>query len=190
MFTLAFTVMPPSDPACVPIERTLTQSFAMAPMLLFGLVRNCTDKIYSGHTTVATLLWLFWREARIEQGDRPWSFWRVYPAAHLLAMTTSSVLGRHHFTVDIVVSFIITALTYWSYRMLLTMARSQAIHGQLHGAAYNDCLKYDDGRVTDDDYRRAMKLVWWCEGMDLVDDVLLVSAGGPAEDSIELGLII
>jgi hypothetical protein len=142
--TLAFTTLPPSDVRCVPVERSLVDVLLTAPKLLFGHARNCTDKLFSGHTTVATLLFWFWQEARNEAHDRIFSPWRIYPLVHLLLMAISSILGRNHYTVDIVLSYVINTLTFWTFTLSLRLAEHDL---------------EENGKIG--------KLLRWCDGYHL-----------------------
>lgn len=172
MFTLAFTILPPSNVACVPVERTLLESLAMAPKLMFGGAHSCTDKIFSGHTTVATLLFWSWQEARTEAGDAPLSRWRFYAMTHLLSMALTSILGRNHYTVDIIVSFIVNSMSYWIYRLLLAL-----------GAMRRRSSISLPVLVP----QEAVDLVQWCDGIDLHDcDALPQSV----MESVELDVVI
>ena len=119
MLCLAGTIMPPSNPTCVPIERGIVESILMTPALLFGFIHTCTDKIFSGHTIVAILIMWSWIGARIEASDPWYSPWFIYPVAHTFFMICTSVMGWNHYTVDIVVAIIVNSLTYWLYRSLL-----------------------------------------------------------------------
>lgn len=119
MFCLAGTIMPPSNPTCVPVERGLIESILMTPALLFGFIHTCTDKIFSGHTIVATLLMWSWIDARAAVSDPWYSPWYIYPVAHTIFMILTSIMGWNHYTVDIIVSLFINTLNYWMYRSLL-----------------------------------------------------------------------
>lgn len=119
MLCLAGTIMPPSNPTCIPIERSLIESILMTPALLFGFIHTCTDKIFSGHTIVATLILCSWIDARIEASDAWYSVWFIYPVLHFLFMVTTSIMGWNHYTVDIVVSIIVNVLTFSLYKCLL-----------------------------------------------------------------------
>lgn len=65
---------------------------------------GCYDKVFSGHTAIVTLITLiFWREKLINSGV----FWIL----NITQMTTI-VLTHSHFTVDVILGFIITYLVY------------------------------------------------------------------------------
>lgn len=155
MITLSFTILPPSDPICIPIHRDAWGSLIMALKLLVGRGRTCTDKLFSGHTVLGTLLFWFWWEGREEFGDLNCkSPWRLYAWIHLTAMATTSTMGRHHYTVDIILSFLINTLTYWLYRCLVNIATTMSIIGK---------SKIESPLIW------GAELVSWCEGLDLLD---------------------
>lgn len=65
---------------------------------------GCYDKVFSGHTAIVTLITLiFWREKLIDFS----TFWVL----NLTQMSTI-VLTHSHFTVDVVLGFVITYLVY------------------------------------------------------------------------------
>lgn len=172
MSTLVFTILPPSNATCVPVERTLLESLAMAPKLVFGSAHSCTDKIFSGHTTAATLLFWSWQEARTEAGDALLSRWRFYAMAHLLSMSITSILGRNHYTVDIIVSFIVNSMSYWIYRLLLALGAMR---------------RRSNLSLPVTVPQEAVDLVQWCDGTDLRDcDVLPQTA----METVELDVVI
>lgn len=157
MCTLAFTILPPSNPTCIPQVRTWWETVSMTPALLFGKAHTCTDKLFSGHTTVATLLLWFWLDARTIAGDRIFSYWRIYPLFHFFAMITSSILGLNHYTVDIVLSAIINTLTYTCYNYALLIYQHQR---------YNSSFGWtlvETKTVS----QRMVNIISWCDGADI-----------------------
>ena len=157
MCSLAGTVLPPSNPACVPQIRSWWETVKMTPLLLIGRTNTCTDKLFSGHTTVATLLLWFWLDARSVAGDRIVSFWRIYAIFHFFGMITTSILGHNHYTVDIVLAFIINTLTYTCYKYGL-------IIGQYQHQANTTELTSDELKTV---ARRFIRLLYWCDGADI-----------------------
>ena len=174
MCSLASTVLPPSNPLCVPVERTLPQMFLTAPKLLFGMLHTCTDKLFSGHTMVATLLVWFWQDARSAVGDRWFSPWRAYPVVHSLLMVLASVMGWNHYTVDIVLAFIIATLLHWVYKELLVIGQLQTRY-----ASGGSCGAESDEIKSVP--RWLVQLCAWCDGADLVTLVV------PEDDTIAGG---
>lgn len=159
MLTLASTVLPPSDPLCIPIERNFSEMLILAPQLLVGRARTCTDKLFSGHTLVATLLLWFWWDARSVAGDGLFSFWRIYAMTHAFVMVISSLVGWNHFTVDVVLAFIISSLLFWLYKSILVVGSHR---------------KFADSLGTSLDSQEfhclpnwLVAVVCWCDGADL-----------------------
>lgn len=67
-------------------------------------LNGCYDKVFSGHTAfVALFTLIFWREKIIDSS----TFWLL----NLVQMVTI-LLTRAHFTVDVVLGFVITYLVY------------------------------------------------------------------------------
>lgn len=149
MCTLAFTVMPPSNPACVPLRRTFLESLFITPHLLLSHVHTCTDKIFSGHTLVATLLLCFWFEASNDFR------WRGYALFSWCSMVSTSLMGRCHYTVDITVAFIVAMLIYWVYRLLLMI-----------GELTRQCPDLYLSKKVAHLYP-IISLICWCDGLDL-----------------------
>lgn len=164
MCTLAFTVMPPSNPTCVPLKRTLLESLLMTPHLLLSHVHTCTDKIFSGHTLVATLLLCFWFEASDDVR------WRGYALFSWCSMVSTSLMGRCHYTVDIAVAFIVAMLIYWVYRLLLMIGELARQYPDLYLSKRTAHLY------------PAISLICWCDGLDLI------GSADNAFDSLELGV--
>jgi hypothetical protein len=158
MCSLAGTVLPPSNPLCIPQMRSWWETAKMTPLLLIGKANTCTDKLYSGHTTVATLLLWFWLDARNIAGDRTISFWRVYAVFHFFGMITTSILGHNHYTVDIVLAFIINTLTYTCYKYSLIIGQYQ------HQTTVTELTSDELKTVT----KRFIRLIYWCDGADII----------------------
>ena len=111
---------------CAYIERDKWMILRAVPQLLGGTTHTCSDKIFSGHTLVATLLAAFW----FKLCQKP--VFRVYAVCNWLAMVCSSLAGRHHYTVDIVVGCLVAALLFHAYHLLLRLVLVEPIVGDLH----------------------------------------------------------
>jgi hypothetical protein len=59
-FSLLSTTMPPSDPRCQYRQRAWNEIPLMAIEIMSKTGNTCSDKIFSGHSSMATLLGLFW----------------------------------------------------------------------------------------------------------------------------------
>ncbi len=163
---LLATVLPPSNPTCIPIERSFLQSLLMIPLVTFGGMHTCTDKLYSGHTTTATLLTWFWIDARRIAGDRAVSFWKLYAVVHAVAMCITSVLGWNHYTVDIVLAAIVNTLTYMSYTYLALIRRMAPLGGGGGGVREGAPLARHQILLASP---VALSTVAWLEAIDLDD---------------------
>ncbi|ROL01451.1 Phosphatidylcholine:ceramide cholinephosphotransferase 2 [Anabarilius grahami] len=87
----------------------------------------CGDFLYSGHTVMLTLTFLF-----IHEYSPRSLFWRCY---HVICWLLSAVgvvcilIAHEHYSVDVVVAYFITSrLFYWYH----TMANNQALRGSPH----------------------------------------------------------
>jgi hypothetical protein len=123
--SLAGTVLPPSNPQCVYQKREGILKIIMAGLqLLVGSVHTCSDKIFSGHTIVATLLTCFWWNI-----SQNW-FIRAYPVLHEIGMIICSLSGRHHYTVDIVVALIVATTVFHLYHLLVRIVSVAELHAR------------------------------------------------------------
>jgi hypothetical protein len=67
-------------------------------------IGGCYDKVFSAHTSIVTLITLiFWREKLIDST----AFWALN-----LAQMSAIVITHSHFTVDVILGFVITYLVY------------------------------------------------------------------------------
>lgn len=87
----------------------------------------CGDFLYSGHTVMLTLTFLFIQE----YSPRSW-LWRCYHAMCWLLSAVGVVcilIAHEHYSIDVVVAYFITSrLFYWYH----TMANNQALRGSPH----------------------------------------------------------
>lgn len=72
-------------------------------MIQYG---TCADYMFSGHTATSTLAWLF---------TCKWKYLNVVNGVLLLGVITFLLLQRWHYTVDIIIGFIITCALYIVY---------------------------------------------------------------------------
>lgn len=156
-FTLASTVLPPSNPLCIPQERSFGEMLVLAPKLIFGYAHTCTDKLFSGHTTVATLLLWFWIDARSLANDRAFSFWKLYSLFHFSLMILSSIMGWNHYTVDIVLALIVNTLSFWCFKLLIVLIQTRSIASESE-------FDIDDVKSIPN---TLLDVVAWCDGSDI-----------------------
>lgn len=130
---LASTVLPPSNPSCIVKERGVLESLLEAPKLLFGHIHTCTDKLFSGHTTVAmALLWSWVDTCNLAGHKNPFYPVKLYAYIHVLYMIITSILGWNHYTVDIILSAIINTLSYKLYLKNLKYEKGRGISPIVH----------------------------------------------------------
>lgn len=102
--TISATSFQPSNDTCVINSYPFHECFYYAPLRMLGIINTCTDKIYSGHMSASTLLLCSW--------FRHFNKFNFIPVCFTLLVMFSSILERKHYTVDMVVSFIINFLLY------------------------------------------------------------------------------
>lgn len=136
-----------------------------------GKVSACTDNIYSGHTTLATVL--FYTNVVYA---RRWYF-SLWSALHVAAILFAILLTRLHYSVDVLIALFMTSFVYCLYHFLLL------IHVDGHLLDRSPRLRVnrerleavgEDGRLLAE--RRLilrltgdnmMRLLAWMDGMDL-----------------------
>ncbi|KAJ2687119.1 hypothetical protein IWW39_003151 [Coemansia spiralis] len=109
-FTLSITTLPPSVADCKPVVATehigLLDS---VPGLISGRLSACTDKMFSGHTTILVISFLFWRRYATH-----WAF-LVYSAVHTAVGIASILLVRLHYSVDVLLAVVLTCAVHHVY---------------------------------------------------------------------------
>ncbi|KAM9718318.1 phosphatidylcholine:ceramide cholinephosphotransferase 2-like, partial [Menidia menidia] len=89
---------------------------------LTGSHLMCGDFLYSGHTVMLTLSYLFIREY-----SPPWLWWYHWLCWLLSASGVVCILvGHEHYSIDVVVAYFATTRTFWWYH---TMANSHELRG-------------------------------------------------------------
>ncbi len=120
LMTLGGTTLPSSNTKCLFVKRTFWDYLTTGPLVLIGKAQTCTDKLFSGHTSLATLLTWFWMA----------TFWtkstfaqkllaRTYAFIHGSGVFIASLMCRHHYTVDVVLAIIISTLVFHTYHMII-----------------------------------------------------------------------
>ncbi|XP_028845959.1 phosphatidylcholine:ceramide cholinephosphotransferase 1 [Denticeps clupeoides] len=110
--------------------RRVMKMFAGGGLTITGSHSMCGDYLYSGHTVMLTLTYLFIKEYS------PKRFWPY----HWLCWTLSAVgifcilLAHDHYTVDVVVAYYITTRLFWWYH---TLANQQALKERSHGNLFS-----------------------------------------------------
>ncbi|KAJ1797348.1 hypothetical protein LPJ59_003199 [Coemansia sp. RSA 2399] len=115
--TISVTTVPPSIGSCTISTPQSTWHVILAtPQILAGTIGQCTDKIFSGHTAILTISFLFLR--------RYATHWVVvaYSAVHMGLGILSVLLARYHYTVDVVIGLLMTLFVHHLYYSALEIA--------------------------------------------------------------------
>ncbi|ORX72486.1 hypothetical protein DL89DRAFT_266064 [Linderina pennispora] len=108
--TISLTTMPPSIKGCVPVlPKDTNELLAHIPGSFTGEVGACTDKIFSGHTTILVISFLFWTRYA-----RHWAF-IAYSAIHTIAGILSVLAVRYHYSIDVLLAIILTYFVHHAY---------------------------------------------------------------------------
>lgn len=120
LLTLGGTTLPSSNPHCLFVKRALLDYLTTGPLVLIGRAQTCTDKLFSGHTALATLLTWFWLATFWTKAPRWQKFpARIYALCHGSAVFIASMMCRHHYTVDVVLAIIIATLVFHMYHLII-----------------------------------------------------------------------
>ncbi|KAJ2403332.1 hypothetical protein GGI23_000037 [Coemansia sp. RSA 2559] len=115
--TISVTTMPPPRPACdIFMPRNIWEILKATPQILAGTMSQCTDDMFSGHTVLFTLSFLYLRTYATH-----WAV-VVYSAVHAVAGILSVLLARYHYTVDVVVAVLLTYFVHRTYYAALDAA--------------------------------------------------------------------
>jgi hypothetical protein len=120
LVSLGGTTLPSSNTNCIIVKRALKDYIKTGPLILLGKAQTCTDKLFSGHTSLASLLVWFWWVVFGTKRNRFEKFvWRSYAFIHGSGVFIASMMCRHHYTVDVVLAVIISTLVFHIYHMIL-----------------------------------------------------------------------
>jgi hypothetical protein len=109
--TMSSTILPPSNETCKIFSLPMDRAFQILPYSfnkIIGMIETCTDKIFSGHASVCTLLTLSWFN---DIKKNPF-----IPLILSLLVIGSSLFRRYHYSVDIILSIIINTMLYELYK--------------------------------------------------------------------------
>lgn len=101
---ISMTVFPSSAITCIPKNYSFYECMLYAPLRMSGVINSCTDKIYSGHMSLATILLCSW--------VKNFKNYKYIPKIFTVLVMFSSILERKHYTVDMVLAFIVNFLVY------------------------------------------------------------------------------
>ncbi|KAJ1990932.1 hypothetical protein GGI25_003393 [Coemansia spiralis] len=112
--------MPPSLTSCEITEpRNMWQVILSTPGIISGNITQCTDKVFSGHTAIFTLSFLLWHMYATH-----WAF-IAYSMVHTIAGILSVLMVRYHYTVDVIIGFLMVCLIHRTYFTSLDLAVRQ-----------------------------------------------------------------
>ncbi|KAJ2523347.1 hypothetical protein H4217_000139 [Coemansia sp. RSA 1939] len=140
--TISVTTVPPSIASCAIVAPQSAWHVILAtPQILAGSIGQCTDKIFSGHTAILTVSFLFLR--------RYATHWAVvaYSATHMTLGILSVLLVRYHYTIDVVIGLLLTLAVHHAYYAALGSAIRSRRHSILlaHQRCCPPLLRRDSG---------------------------------------------
>ncbi|KAI8319286.1 hypothetical protein GQ54DRAFT_251071, partial [Martensiomyces pterosporus] len=115
--TISVTTVPPSIGTCeIAVPQSTWEVILATPDILAGKIGQCTDKIFSGHTAILMISFLFWL--------RYATHWAIiaYSAVHTFVGVLTVLLARYHYTVDVVLGAVLTYLVHRVYYSALELA--------------------------------------------------------------------
>ncbi|KAJ2859251.1 hypothetical protein GGH94_006203 [Coemansia aciculifera] len=115
--TISVTTVPPSISSCkIDVPQSTWQVIKATPDILAGNIGQCTDKIFSGHTAILLISFLFWQRYATH-----WSI-LVYSALHTFIGILTVLLARYHYTIDVVIGALLTFFVHHLYYSTLDFA--------------------------------------------------------------------
>ncbi|KAJ1943486.1 hypothetical protein EC988_006222 [Linderina pennispora] len=115
--TISLTTLPPSLKECVPVLPKDTHDLlAHIPGSMSGQISACTDKIFSGHTAILAISFLFWTRYA-----RHWAF-IVYSAIHTVIGMISVLAVRYHYSIDVLLAMVLAFFVHHVYYTSLDRA--------------------------------------------------------------------
>ncbi|PIA18241.1 hypothetical protein COEREDRAFT_85236 [Coemansia reversa NRRL 1564] len=138
--TISVTTMPPSTKNCIPqVAHNVTELLGIVPKMITGELSGCTDKIFSGHTTILMISFLFWTRYA-----KHWAF-IAYSAVHTLLGIASVMAARIHYSVDVVLAVLLSVFIHHLYYLSL----QEAVQMQRSDCSYCRCpITNDSGQYT------------------------------------------
>ncbi|KAJ2753791.1 hypothetical protein IWQ56_006575 [Coemansia nantahalensis] len=132
--TISVTTVPPSSATCrITAPNTLWENIMATFDIIVGNVGQCTDKVFSGHTAILTLMFLFWCRYATH-----WAFVAA-GAAHSAVGILTVLMARYHYTVDVLIGLLLTYFVHSAYYHALDRAvRQRLADGRASGAASCD----------------------------------------------------
>ncbi|KAJ2567553.1 hypothetical protein GGH12_000246 [Coemansia sp. RSA 1822] len=101
--TISVTTLPPSVNNCKPqVAHNTSELVRIVPLMISGQLSGCTDKVFSGHTSILMISFLFWTRYA-----RHWAF-VAYSAVHTLLGIGCVLAVRLHYSVDVLLAVVLT----------------------------------------------------------------------------------
>ncbi|KAJ2375308.1 hypothetical protein IW150_002619 [Coemansia sp. RSA 2607] len=127
--TISVTTMPPPVASCQPaLASGARDMFSVALDMISGRTKECTDMVFSGHTVILTVSFLFWTRYACH-----WAL-VVYSAIHTVLGVASVLLVRYHYTLDVVLALFFTFFVHHIYYRSLETAIEQRLAAGRWGA--------------------------------------------------------
>lgn len=173
MCSFLVTTVPSPLYDCVPQYPSGPAEYALLMFkMATGKISACTDNIYSGHTTLASVLFF----TNLVYSGR-WYF-AVYSFFHAGSVLVTLLLARLHYSVDILIALFMTSFLYCLYHFLLLVAIDGRLLGLLSLTRERLAQEGGDGRLLDERkiFLRLISpaiivVLGWMDGMDLrLDD--------------------
>lgn len=164
--TFLMTTVPSPVNNCVPMyvkDNDLRNYLIMIGRMASGKVTACTDNIYSGHTTLITVMVL----ASIHYSGS--KLIKIYSVLHGVLAITSIILTRLHYSVDVIIALLLASFVYVGYHSILAIYIDTCVmRDQLTISSHPNF--YEERRLL---LRvislQIMKLLAWMDGVDLRD---------------------
>jgi hypothetical protein len=189
--TFAVTTVPNPIFNCVP-KYANVKDFDSYLLLIrdmaSGKVSACTDNIYSGHTSLATLMvFTFWMYSGI------WAL-KIYAVVHGAVIIFSILISRLHYTVDVLIAMFMTSFVFLTFHFLLTITVDDNLLGEdikkqpLEHLSGIQKVLINERRLLHRVYTEALnQAVWWIDGFDLrLKDHIPRDDDSTAEEGIEV----
>lgn len=113
-------------------------------MSLTGSHLMCGDFLYSGHTVMLTLSYLF-----IKEYSAPWMWWYHWICWLLSASGVVCILiGHEHYSIDVVIGYFVTTRVFWWYHAMADAhAQRRAPDGGLSRTWWNPVFNFLEKNV-------------------------------------------
>ncbi|KAJ2378706.1 hypothetical protein IW150_000627, partial [Coemansia sp. RSA 2607] len=124
--TLSATTLPPSSAQCsIPRSAKSTwQVIKATPQILAGSEGQCTDKVFSGHTAILLITFLFWHRYATHRALV------AYAAVHCTAGIVAVLMARYHYSVDVLLALVLTYFVHQAYYCALERAVRRRLLGR------------------------------------------------------------